>query len=339
MFAEIILLIGSLLLILAAAEGFTNGIEVFGKRFSFSQAVAGNLIAAIGTALPETVLPLVAIFWSGTKNKSDIGVGAILGAPFMLSSLAFLISGLTVLISCLMKRRKFEIRVEPHSVIRDMSFFIPMYTVGVFMPLLISKALAIPISILLVGGYVVYAVMTAKSESGEITFVEGLRLWRLIKRLGFVKTDHPHTIFIAMQVAGSLCLMVLGARGFVNNLGDLAVQWGMSPLLFALMLAPVATELPEKFNSVMWLMKGKDALAIGNISGAMVFQSAFPVTIGILFTEWQIAGLAIFSAIIAILSASLLLVSLLVRKTISPFVLLAGGAFYAIYIMALLIWR
>ena len=82
-------LIVSLGLILLAAEGFTNGLEVFGKRFSFSQAVVGSSLAAVGTAMPETILPLVAIFGSNHAAARDIGVGAILGAPFMLATVAF----------------------------------------------------------------------------------------------------------------------------------------------------------------------------------------------------------------------------------------------------------
>ena len=59
---------------------------------------------------------------------------------------------------------------------------------------------------------------------------------------------------------------------------------GIPAGLIALVLAPLATELPEKFNSVIWLRDNKDTLAIGNITGAMVFQSTIPVSIGVLFT-------------------------------------------------------
>ncbi len=97
MVGEVFLLLAGLLSILLAAEGFTNGIETFGSRFNLSQAVVGSLLAAVGTAMPETILPVVAIFFYSGASAKDIGVGAILGAPFMLSTLAFFLVGLTVI--------------------------------------------------------------------------------------------------------------------------------------------------------------------------------------------------------------------------------------------------
>jgi cation:H+ antiporter len=105
----------------------------------------------------------------------------------------------------------------------------------------------------------------------------------------------------------------------------------MNPLLFALILAPVATELPEKFNSITWTWKGRDTLALGNITGAMVFQATFPLSVGLLFTEWKLTGMAFFSAIIALTSAFIVLMELIIRKRISPYTMLLGGVFYLIY--------
>lgn len=90
---------------------------------------------------------------------------------------------------------------------------------------------------------------------------------------------------ILLQVLGSLTVMIAGAHTFVASLEHVSIRFGMNPLLFALMLAPIATELPEIFNSITWTWKGRDTLAIGNITGAMVFQSTFPVSVGLLFTE------------------------------------------------------
>ena len=83
MLISLLFLILGLVLILIAAKFFTNGIEEFGRHFSFSQAAVGSIFAAVGTALPETVLPVVAIFMYGGASAKEIGVGAILGAPFM----------------------------------------------------------------------------------------------------------------------------------------------------------------------------------------------------------------------------------------------------------------
>jgi cation:H+ antiporter len=110
----------------------------------------------------------------------------------------------------------------------------------------------------------------------------------------------------------------------------------MNPLLFALILAPVATELPEKFNSITWTWKGRDTLAIGNITGAMVFQSTFPVSVGLVFTEWRLTGMAFLSAVIALISALIVLLELTFRKRLSPFTMLFGGGLYLIYAIVLI---
>ena len=91
--------------------------------------------------------------------------------------------------------------------------------------------------------------------------------------------------------------MVGGAHLFVEELLTIADSLGVEALVLALILAPLATELPEKVNSFFWVREGKDALALGNITGAMVFQSTIPVGIGLIFTDWDLSGNAILSIV------------------------------------------
>jgi cation:H+ antiporter len=338
MTGEIIFLLFGLLMILAAAESFTNGVEAFGMRFNLSQAVVGSLLAAVGTALPETILPIVAIFFYSGKSAEQIGIGAILGAPFMLSTLAFFLVGVTVVISHLRKRRKFEIRVEALSMKRDLAFFLPMYAMAVLLPVLVGRAFAMPIAFLLVLGYIFYAYRTFRcEESSEIEHSEKMYLWRMLTAAGLTKKENPHVAAIVAQILGALAVMIAGAHTFVASLEHVSVRFGMNPLLFALILAPVATELPEKFNSITWTWKGRDTLALGNITGAMVFQSTFPVSVGLLFTEWKLTGMAFFSALIALTSAFIVLMELIIRKRISPYTMLLGGGFYLIYAIVIVV--
>ncbi len=77
---------------------FTNGVEWVGCKFKLSEGVVGSVLAAIGTVLPETIVPLIAIFFVAGLTGQDVAIGAILGAPFMLGTLALFITGLAVLI-------------------------------------------------------------------------------------------------------------------------------------------------------------------------------------------------------------------------------------------------
>ncbi|MDP9456571.1 MAG: hypothetical protein M3Q60_12525 [Actinomycetota bacterium] len=86
-------LVLSLAAILGAAALFTNAVEIFGERLNPG---AG----AVGTALPETMIPIIAILGAvfvgrDPESAGEIGTGAILGAPFLLTTLAMLVVGVS----------------------------------------------------------------------------------------------------------------------------------------------------------------------------------------------------------------------------------------------------
>ena len=205
MLSYILFLLFGLVIILFAAEFFTNGIEAFGRHFSFSQAVVGSIFAAVGTALPETILPIVAIFMYGGASAKEIGVGAILGAPFMLSTLAFFLVGLTVSIAALRKKRAFELRVEAHSIKRDLLFFLAMYCMAIILPLVFGRRSLVFISCALVAGYIFYAYMTFRSESADLEHSEGMYFWRMLSRItGKPSSQSPPLFLILFQVLAAL---------------------------------------------------------------------------------------------------------------------------------------
>ena len=340
MILNVIFLLCSLAIILVAAEFFTNGIEAFGRHFSFSQAVVGSIFAAVGTAMPETILPVVAIFLYGGESANEIGVGAILGAPFMLSTLAFFLVGLTVAVAAFTKKRKFEIRAEVDAIRRDLSFFLVMYSLAIVVPAIFGRMALTPAAIFLVASYLFYAYITFRGESAALEHSEEMYLWRVGRRLSkSPSSQQPPLWFVLLQVLLALAVMIKGAQIFVGSLGYVSIRFGMDPLLFALLVAPFATELPEKFNSVTWTWKGRDTLAMGNITGAMVFQATFPVSVGLLFTTWEINGMALLSAVFAMLSSFVLLGGILIKKKISPLTMLFSGGLYLVYALVVILWK
>ena len=105
---HLILTILNLLLIVGCCVVFTNAVEHMGKAYKLNEGAVGSILAAVGTALPETIVPLVAIIGaylvgSDIEAGKEIGIGAILGAPFLLSSLAMFVTGLAVIIFSIMK--------------------------------------------------------------------------------------------------------------------------------------------------------------------------------------------------------------------------------------------
>ena len=124
---DIVLLVGSLAIILVAAELFTNGIEWFGHKLNLAEGAVGSVLAAVATAMPETLIPVIAILGpvilggTATESSQAVGVGAILGAPFMLSTLAMFVTGIAVIIFARRGRRRTDMRVNTGVLGRDVA--------------------------------------------------------------------------------------------------------------------------------------------------------------------------------------------------------------------------
>ena len=334
------LLVFSLLVILAGAELFTNGVEWVGEGFGLSEGAVGSVLAAVGTALPETILPIIAIV-SGEASGEAIGIGAILGAPFMLTTLAMVVIAVAIFVFARGGRRPLDLEID-HGVIRqDLGYFLLMYSLAVIAGLLHVKAIDYGLAIVLVVGYGYYVRRHFQSPGEDElaqeaeTEINPLYLWRwlraAIRRLPEWSKDRSIAAPF-VQVAIALGLIVLGAEIFVGAVSTLGEAAGIPPLAFSLLVAPLATELPEKFNSVLWVRRRKDTLAMGNMSGAMVFQSSFPVTIGLLFTPWVLTGEALVAALVALAAGSVLYATLRFRGRLSAPLLLVQGVFYLGYV-------
>jgi cation:H+ antiporter len=120
----------------------------------------------------------------------------------------------------------------------------------------------------------------------------------------------------------------------VGAVEHLSKSVGVPAGLIALVLAPLATELPEKFNSVIWLRGDKDILALGNITGAMVFQSSVPVSLGLAFTSRNLDLLNALSAVLALAGGAYLYWLLKRKKPIEGGHLLVGGVLCTVFVVA-----
>ncbi|MEA2520935.1 MAG: cation:H+ antiporter, partial [Actinomycetota bacterium] len=124
-------LVVALVIILAGAELFTNGIEWVGEGLGLSEGAVGSVLAAVGTALPETLLPLIAFVTGGSAAAvKDIGVGAILGAPLMLTTLAMFVLGVAVLVFSRGGRRPTELDGDDAVILQDLGYFLAMYALA-----------------------------------------------------------------------------------------------------------------------------------------------------------------------------------------------------------------
>ena len=329
----IFLLIVAFAVILAGCELFVNGIEWFGRKLDLGEGAVGSVLAAVGTALPETVIPLIAILIHRGNAGKEIGVGAILGAPFMLATLACFVCGLSVVIFALMKRRRLQVKFNQGVMRRDLAFFLVAYAVALFVGVVNVGPFRYVVAAGLIASYVFYVKRTLNAE-GDL---EGES-----RSLYFHYTaESPDVRRVVLQLIVALSAIVLGADLFVKQLTIVAQSLGVPALVISLLLTPLATELPEKFNSVVWMWQKKDTLALGNITGAMVFQSTFPVSVGLVFTTWRLdAGgdwHGILAAGLALVSGILLYVRLRFFKGFGVVSLLFGGVLYTAFVVVTLL--
>jgi cation:H+ antiporter len=338
---DAVLLIISFVVILAGSELFTNGIEWFGHKLELGEGAIGSVLAAIGTALPETMVPLIAILFGGGMAASEIGIGAILGAPFMLATLAMFVTGAAV---WLMRGRRTSgttLAVDTGVINHDMAYFALAYSIAIgaaFLPVEFEwPRRFVALVLLAIYGHHVWGHLQA--DAAEHEGLEPLRFHRL-DRGAPQHPAAPRLAIVSVQVVFALACIIGGAWAFVDAIRDLTASPAVNGTLIALLVAPIATELPETLNSVLWVRRGKDTLAMGNITGAMVFQSAIPVSIALVFAPalWTVVGggVAFASAAITLAATALIFGSTYIRHRLDASLLLVGGALYLGYMLLVL---
>ena len=327
---DILVLLAALVVILAGSELFTNAIEHVGQRLSLSEGLVGSVFAAIATALPETLIPVVAVFFGGPSAtmRGHIGIGAILGAPLMLVSIAM---SLVALFAALKRGWTAQLKPESSGFLRDMMYFIVAFTIALLSLLIPPEqhAARVMASISLVFLYIVYVTNTVRASKMLVLNGHGTRselaLW--IGRIGM-----PHNLRSEItQLALGLALIVAGAKIFVYGVEQVALLTGLSALLLSLLIVPVATEMPEKINSILWIRRGKDTLAFSNITGALVFQGTLLTAFGIQLAVWHPQADILWSMGLTF-AASLWVLLLKVSRRFTPaFLVVSGFAYVALF--------
>lgn len=321
---DIAILLISLGIILLGAEVFTNGVEWLGLRLNLSEGAVGSLLAAVGTALPETMIPLLALTLEKGSDAGKIGIGAILGAPLMLSTLAIFVTGVGVIAFRRRRTSGTEVTADPEVMKRDLGFFIIVFTAALLEGVIPMRNWQLVIAVFMVLSYLFYVWVTLQDERAEGE--EEMRPCYFAP-----KKDEPAMIMILLQLLIALGLIVGGAHLFVGGVESVAQMYGLPAFVLALVIAPIATELPEKFNSVIWVSRGKDTLALGNITGAMVFQSSLIPAMGIFLTPWKLTAGALITGVIALAAAVLLYLEVTKKSRMTARTLLISGSLYVLF--------
>ncbi|WP_395823079.1 sodium:calcium antiporter [Collimonas sp.] len=296
MMLAIALLLGSAVVIYLSCEYFVNSIEWVGRRLGIAQSAVGTVLAAFGTALPESVVTFVAVVFGRDPAHREIGVGAALGGPLVLATIAYAVVGLMFVLN----RKKLGVILLSASAAqrlsRDQAWFIAIFLLKVGLGLLaftLKPWLGIPF-LLAYGLYIWGEIRKPGDTDAEAHALEPLKFRP--------HEPQPGLGWALLQTLVALTVIFLSSQLFVRQLGEISPWLGISPQLTALLLSPIATELPEILNAVIWVRQGKQVLALSNISGAMMIQASIPTALVLIFTPWMLGPALVWAAAITMLS-------------------------------------
>ena len=261
-------------------------------------------------------------------------IGAIVGAPFLLATLAMGLVGLSAYIYRHRRPQGIVLRARVPTLDRDLVFFLVFFALALALGFGAPAGLQIPAGIAFLAAYPAYVWLTL-AQGGDTQPEETLN--PLIMARGTGASAEPSLAIAAAQFLVGLAAMVGGAHLFVEELLNVAEDLGVEAIVLSLILAPLATELPEKVNSFFWVREGKDSLALGNITGAMVFQSTIPVGIGLLFTEWDLTGNAAVSVALGLGGGVIAYWALRLRDRFELPAVLVWIALYAAFIIVVVV--
>lgn len=296
-----LLFFGSAAAIYFACEFFVNGVEWVGHRLNVTRTATGSVLAAFGTALPESVVTFVAVVFGRGAAEHDIGIGAALGGPLALSTLAYGVVGLTLMGSrTLGVRRKKAVEADARRLSRDQAWFLVIFVVNLALGLTVFPGKRW-FGLILIAAYGLYVWRELRDE-GSVGHSADLPRLRIRPHDG-----RPALLWAILQTVVALVVIFMASRLFVMQLDRIGPWLGLPPQLVALLLSPIATEMPETMNAIIWVRQGKEGMALANISGAMMIQATIPAACGLLGTPWLFGRPLTIAACVTVLAVIFLL--------------------------------
>ena len=319
----VVLFAGSAAAIYFACEFFVNGVEWLGRKLGVGETATGTILAAFGTALPESAVTFVAVVFGRDSAQKDIGVGAALGGPMVLATISYAVVGFSMLWNHQrLGRTTHVIECDSMRLRRDQAWFLCIFIGKVALGLLVFNYKPC-LGALFLLAYAVY--LLRELRGAQVLSEDDLEPLKLHPK------GEPGLLWPLLQTALALIAIAIASKVFVGQLETIGVWAGLSPQLVALLLSPVATELPETMNALIWVRQGKERLALANISGAMMIQATIPTALGLFFTSWVFSRELIVSGVVTMVAVAVLL-GLFSKNAVNARSLMPLAGLYALFV-------
>lgn len=226
-----------------SADRFVAGSAALAQSLGVSKIVIGLTIVSLGTSAPEILVSINAAL----AGNGELAIGNALGSNIANMGLVL---GITALIAAIPIQN--HLRREEVPVLLFVTLLAGIFlfdgTLRVWEGLILA-GLIVPLL------YLMYRVKGA--HPGELEPED-------IPDLGTV----PALLWFVV----GLVVLVASANILVRGAEDIALHFGVSPLIVGLTVVAVGTSLPELAASVASALKGHHDIALGNIIGSNIFN-------------------------------------------------------------------
>ncbi len=334
MLSNVLVLLGSIVLVFIAALLLVNALEWLGHRMKLGSSFVGAILSPLFTSMPELIVILVAIFAQGGSSGEAIGVGTIFGEPFMASSLSYGLVGVAALIGYFTTRR------TSSTLTVDKTLSIPYIFITIMFPLTLVPGFVrldwvrYLFGVIFLVIFIFYMRLMYRRRMTEV--IEGAEELTLA-RWGPKSPTYQKAILI-IQLIVAMALLYFSSRYLVNSIVAISQGISISPLGLALIIIPAATAIPETVNALIWGFQGKDTLSLGSLVGEKILYSTFYPALGLFLTSWEIDDHAVFS-VVATTIISLILLYFIGRQRLPWYGLFFGLIFFVAYGVLVFVFR
>lgn len=241
--------VGLLVVIVGAAYLLSHGAETFSDKWGTT--IAGSIILGLLTTLPEYSF----VYWATVKGRYDMAIGSAIGACTLLVTLGY---GLVIIIATSRLSRKPVPMIKLSRATRIDAGFLLLTAVVALLLIWPDNALSLWEGIVLAGMFLLYVILVLKVScqcEEELKHVHSGRVWKA-----------------GLQIAAGGALIFLVSEPFVEAMIHLAKAMHVSPVVIAIILGPIASEMPEKMTAyiTVWRNGGLAQLSICNFIGSKV---------------------------------------------------------------------
>jgi cation:H+ antiporter len=321
----LLLLVASVAAVFLSSLLFVNAIEYASHMMKWPHSFTGAIVSPLFTSIPESIIFVVAVFVRRGVTGSEIGLGLIFGEPFMISSIAYFLIFVSMMVSALAAGR----RLAGFAV--DRTLRIPFFFVLLLFPLTLIPGIfdAVPVryatGAFFLALYAVYVSSVRKQGSFEPSDVPDRPYFKMFG---------DSNGLVLLQLIVSAILLYYGAGLMVSAISGISTASGISALAVSILIIPVATAIPETLSAMIWAYRGKNSLAIGSVVGEKVLYATFYPGIAMFLVPWDL-DIQVYISVLATTAVSAVMLAFMRKGKMSPYALLAGLPFFALFVFTI----